>query len=277
MRYLFPIALYAFVILSCKESPKADTSLTVPGLLDTVEVIRDSVGINHIYAQNQHDLFFAQGYCAAKDRLFQFELWRRQATGTTAELLGPRAVERDMGTRLFAFRGDMQTEMAHYHPDGVEILTAYTEGVNAYIEEALQSPSTLPLPFKALGISPQKWTPEVIISRHQGLLGNIKDELAIGRAVATLGPDKVKEYLWFHPKDPLLELDPSITSELLEKDILAPYNAYRQSLTFLPQDILPEYRTEKTMAHLPTYAPSDDDTFLGSNNWVTQPHLSKNG
>ena len=63
-----------------------------------VEVIVDHWGLPHIYAQNQNDLFFAQGYHAAKDRLFQFEIWRRQATGTVAELLGPTGLDRDIGT-----------------------------------------------------------------------------------------------------------------------------------------------------------------------------------
>jgi penicillin amidase len=62
--------------------------LKLAELQQSVEILRDSSGINHIYAQNEHDLFFAQGYSAAKDRLFQFELWRRQASGTVAELLG---------------------------------------------------------------------------------------------------------------------------------------------------------------------------------------------
>ncbi|MFN8805368.1 MAG: penicillin acylase family protein, partial [Bacteroidota bacterium] len=62
-------------------------TIQLPGLIQPVEVIRDENGVNHIYAQNEHDLFFAQGYCAAKDRLFQFEMWRRQATGTVAEIL----------------------------------------------------------------------------------------------------------------------------------------------------------------------------------------------
>ena len=135
--------------------------------------MRDKWGINHIYAQNEHDLFFAQGYAAAKDRLFQFEIWRRQATGTVAEILGERELKRDIGTRLFKFRGNMTTEMEHYHPNGVEIITAYTDGVNAYIDEILKQPDRLPMEFKLLGIQPEKWTPEVVISRHQGLLGNI--------------------------------------------------------------------------------------------------------
>jgi len=92
--------------------------LAVKGLQSPVEVIRDKWGINHIYAQNEHDLFFAQGYCAAKDRLFQFEIWRRQATGTLAEIMGEEELKRDIGARLFSYRGDMDKELAHYHPRG---------------------------------------------------------------------------------------------------------------------------------------------------------------
>ena len=76
----------------------------IPGLRQPVEIIRDRWGVNHIYAKNEHDLFFAQGYSAAQDRLFQLEIWRRQATGTVAELLGPQETKRDIGTRLFRFR-----------------------------------------------------------------------------------------------------------------------------------------------------------------------------
>src|SRR6516164_9197014 len=72
----------------------ADTT-RVAGLNQPVEILRDRWGINHIYAKNEHDLFFAQGYSVARDRLFQLELWHRQATGTVAEILGPRELNRD--------------------------------------------------------------------------------------------------------------------------------------------------------------------------------------
>jgi len=234
--FLFSLII---IVTSCKKQEGTNT-VQIDGLTDKVEVLRDEVGINHIYANNQHDLFFTQGYYAAKDRLFQFEIWRRQATGTVAEILGERELKRDIGTRLFKFRGDMKTEMQHYHPDGEEIITAYTNGVNAYIEEVLQNPELLPVTFKALDILPQKWTPEVVISRHQGLLGNITSELDIGRAVAKLGPEKVKEYYWFHPKEPILDLDPAIDPELLSDDILELYEAYRTSVKFKPEDIQPD-------------------------------------
>src|SRR5215470_7996534 len=134
----------------------ADTPkpLAIEGLRDTVDVLRDRWGLNHIYAKNEHDLFFTQGYTAARDRLFQFELWRRQATGTVAEILGRKELKRDIGTRLHMFRGDLKSELNWYHPHGEAIITAYVRGVNAYIAEALKDPAALPVEFKMLGIKP---------------------------------------------------------------------------------------------------------------------------
>jgi penicillin amidase len=129
-------------------SSNASSKLKVVGIKENVEVIRDKWGVNHIYAKNEHDLFFTQGYCAAKDRLFQFELWRRQATGTLSEILGEREFKRDLGTRLFKFRGDMQKELNHYHPRGASIIQSYVDGVNAYIKEVNSNPSLLPIEFK---------------------------------------------------------------------------------------------------------------------------------
>lgn len=202
--------------------------LSIAALQAPVEIIVDEWGVPHIYAENEHDLFFAQGYNAARDRLFQLEIWRRQATGTVAELLGPRELQRDIGTRLFQFRGDIGREMDHYHPRGRLIITAFVAGVNAYIEQVLDKPELLPLEFKLLQTRPQPWTPEVVISRHQGLLGNIGDELKVARLVASIGVEKAKELSWFHPGDPQLEMDPKINQERLFDDILQLYNAYRK-------------------------------------------------
>lgn len=128
------------VFVNCSNSTVIEEQRTVKGLEDTVEILRDQWGINHLYAKNQHDLFFAQGYAAAQDRLFQFELWRRQATGTVAEILGAREVQRDIGTRLFKYRGDLDAELNHYHPEGNAIIQAYVAGVNAYIEAVKKNP-----------------------------------------------------------------------------------------------------------------------------------------
>ncbi|MEC8331219.1 MAG: penicillin acylase family protein, partial [Pseudomonadota bacterium] len=143
-------------------------TLEVEGLQQPVEILKDQWGISHIYAETEHDLFFAQGYSAARDRLFQFEIWRARATGTMAEILGAKALERDHGARLFKFRGAMGEELQHYHPNGVDIIGAFVHGVNAFIDQVMENPEDLPLPFKLLGIEPKHWTEEVVISRHQG-------------------------------------------------------------------------------------------------------------
>lgn len=146
------------ILFYCVATPvfaQNNQSLTLDGLQAPVEVLRDQWGVNHIYAANQHDLFFAQGYCAVKDRPFQFEVWRRQATSTVAQLLGPEELNRDIGTRLFKFRGDLHKELSHCHPDGVSIIEAYVAGVNAYIDEVNNNPVLLPFEFEMLGIPPK--------------------------------------------------------------------------------------------------------------------------
>src|SRR3954454_4838397 len=113
--------------------PQLQGDLAVPGLKEPVEVVRDRWGVPHIYAKNTHDLFFAQGYTAALDRLWQIDLWRRVGTGKLAEAIGPSAVNRDRLARAVQYRGDWDAEWRSYGPDAKEIATAFTDGINAYI------------------------------------------------------------------------------------------------------------------------------------------------
>jgi penicillin G amidase len=273
------IALF-FLGTSCQ-----DQGIQIKGLTDEVEVIRDQHGINHIYAKNEQDLFFAQGYLAAKDRLFQFELWRRQATGTLAEILGERELERDRGVRLFKFRGDKETELRRYHPRGVEIVDAFVAGINSYIEEARENQENLPIEFQMLKIVPEFWTWEVVISRHQGLLENVSDELNISRVVSKIGVEKAKQLYYFHPNEPILDIDPGIPEELLMKDILSPYKAFRRGVGFRPEDILTSYRREENEFEKATASLEEDlkftlesDAFAqGSNNWVISGEKTESG
>jgi penicillin amidase len=253
-----------------------NSEIKTKGLSQPVEVIRDAYGINHIYAQNEHDLFFAQGYCAAKDRLFQFEIWRRQATGTVSEILGPKEIKRDIGARLFKFRGNLEQEFNHYHAHGNMIMRAFTDGINAYVQEALDNPKLLPLEFSLLNIKPGLWTPEVIISRHQGLLGNLDTEEEYMLAVAELGAEKVKELHNFHPGDAILEMDPAINTKILSKEITEIYNAFRKSISFTPSNLAVSSNTnpnefnrlrmedEKDYEELMKQARQN----IGSNNWI---------
>ncbi len=212
---------------------------TVPGLGEPVEILRDRWGISHIYARNEHDLFLAQGFSAARDRLFQLELWRRQATGTLAEIEGPRALLADVGARLLRFRGDMKRELSHYHPRGYEIVTAFVEGINAYIELTEREPARLPLEFEILGIKPGKWTPEVVVSRHNGLFRNATQEVQNAQLVHLLGSDRAREFLNLHPGHPLLKPDRSVDLSLIGDPVLDAYKASRAAVRFHPEDVEP--------------------------------------
>ena len=262
-------------------------TVRVPGLRRPVEVLRDRWGIPHIYAQNEHDLFFAQGYSSARDRSFQFEMWRRQATGTMAEVLGAREITRDHGARLFRYRGGLERDLARYHPRGAAIVAAFVEGVNAYVDEATRNPALVPLELRMLGIVPGRWTADVVISRHQGLLGNIGEELANGRFVARFGSELLEKVQWFHPGPgaPVLTLDATIDGAALDAPILALYDAYRAPIRFLPTDLRAAYRADsaahRRLAHLDSLR-EDDERWsarrdIGSNNWVVSGKRTASG
>ncbi len=278
--------LHVTGVAAQRPAPRTDT-LRVHGLRQHVEVLRDQWGVPHIYAQNEHDLFFAQGYSAARDRGFQFEMWRRQATGTMAEVIGRRELRRDQGARLFRYRGSMATEMAHYHPRGAAIIGAFVEGVNAWVDEATRDPALVPVELRMLGIKPGRWTADVVISRHQGLLGNIGEELANGRFVARYGADLLQKVQWFHPGPgaPKLTLDPMIDAAGLDAPILALYEAFRAPMRFQPSDLRTAWRGDSTayrrLAALDSAA--DDDVRwnqrrdIGSNNWVVSGSRTLSG
>src|SRR5260370_2523723 len=107
-----------------------DGEIRVPGLKEPVEVLRDKWGVPHIYAKNADDLFFAQGFVAAQDRLFQLDLWRRLSVGETAEIVGPDAIEADTFARLLRFRGNMHAERKSYSPHTNQTPTPSTNPTN---------------------------------------------------------------------------------------------------------------------------------------------------
>src|ERR1700746_3037397 len=148
MTLTLPLMVVATAFVGCSLVRAADTdwqpraakslavihgTIRVRGLHHPVRVQRDRWGVAHIYASDQHDLFFAQGFVAAQDRLFQMELWKRSGQGRLAEVLGPGALQRDIHARLLRYRGEMKAECESYSPDTREILEAFTSGINAYI------------------------------------------------------------------------------------------------------------------------------------------------
>ncbi len=282
--FIFSVALLLFVSPLFPQSIEK-VILPTEGLREPVEIITDQWGVPHIYAQHEDDLFFAQGWYAAKDRLFQFELWRRQATGTVAEILGMEELNRDIGTRLFKYRGDMTQELNMYHERGEHIIQHFVRGVNAYIANALKDTAALPIEFRLLGITPGLWTSDVVISRHQGLLGNIGDELDNALALRHTDTTTLAALNWFHPKTPILSIDSSIRLDLLHEDILFLYNVYRRPVLFKPEYIVAEHRSELPLPEGWAANQSEDyDKWvkthkdnIGSNNWVINGDRTESG
>jgi penicillin G amidase len=279
------LAFYAGAATAPPGAPEAPETIVSPGLRQPVEILKDRWGISHVYARNEDDLFFAQGYNVARDRLFQLELWRRQATGTVAEVLGPRELKRDIGNRLFMYRGDLTQELNWYHPHGAALVEAFVNGINAYIAETQRNPALLTPEFQMLGLKPGRWTPAIVISRFNGLFGNLYEEMNLALAIRTIGVDKVREISNFQPDNPKLEMDPTLAPSLLSKDILDVYAAFREPIKFTPDELVAEYRADtKMLAALEREAawPSALDLStrredIGSNNWVVSGKLTASG
>ncbi len=218
----------------CASPGKKDT-INMAGLSQPVEIVRDRHGVSHIYAQNQNDLFFAQGFSAARDRLWQLDLWRRQGEGKMAEQFGPRFIEQDRAARLFLFRGDMQAEFASYHPEGQAILTSFAAGINAYVDWVKANPDQLPPEFKLTGTLPGYWRPETSLIRIYGLTRNLTAEVKMAEQVASLGLNAVQGLSTFEP--PLaLQVPAGLDVRQIDKSVLANYTLARNGQKFVAAD-----------------------------------------
>jgi penicillin amidase len=210
--------------------PQLDGELKLPGVREPVEVQRDKWGVPHIYAKNTDDLFFAQGFVAAQDRLFQLDWWRRVAVGETAEVLGPEAVPADTFARLLLYRGDMKAEWASYSPDTQRIATAFTDGINAYIDHVQ---GKLPVEFQILGHAPKNWRPEDCLGRMSGIVmsRNFQSEILRAQLIARLGLEKTRQLA---PGDPphAFSLAPGLDLAGIDSSVLAGYAAATRSPAF---------------------------------------------
>src|ERR1700736_1261653 len=123
-------------------------TLRVPGLHAAAEIRVDRWGVPHIYASREADLFYVQGLNAARDRLFQIDLWRRRGLGQLSEVFGPGFIEHDRAARLFLCRGDMDPEWRIYSARGGReaepVAQRFVDGINAYVDWLPQKTPNLP-------------------------------------------------------------------------------------------------------------------------------------
>ena len=189
------------VILVRRPFPKTEGTIRLPGLHDQVEIFRDSYGVPHIYATNEHDLFMAQGFVHAQDRFWQMEFWRRSGSGTLSEILGPSALESDRFIRTVGWHRTAAQELELFNETELGVLNAYAEGVNAYIG---QRPGRLGLEFTVLGLTGvnfdiEPWTPLNTLTYAKlmawNLGGNRSAELTRALIAARVGTKALYELI----------------------------------------------------------------------------------
>jgi len=179
-----------FGLLVLRPLPSVDTDERLIGLDERVEVLRDTYGVPHVFATDTHDLFFAQGYVTAQDRLWQMDIYRRAAEGRLAEVLGEPALESDRFMRTLGLGRAAQLDLAVISDEARGLLAAYMEGVNKFVQQHGES---LPVEFTILGYRPDPWTvlDTLAISKLQlyDAAGNYTQELLRASIAERLGPE----------------------------------------------------------------------------------------
>lgn len=261
---------------------RIDGAVKVPGLKAAVEIVRDRQGIPHIYAQNDDDLFFAQGYVMAQDRLWQLEMWRRWREGRLAEIFGPAAVDIDTRARLMKFRGPWDDkEWTSYHPDAERLFTAWANGLNAFVAA---NRDHLPVEFALTGITPEPWTARTVTLRWSQVgidsaSGTPAEELRLALDVAALGVKAANAKAAPDPWDDLVVPDgldvKSIPPEILDVIRRGDRNPFEAGV--LPAlEIVPQFRGLAPPPKVARLMPELQD-MDGSNNWVVSGKLTTTG
>lgn len=188
--------LAGLVYLWRRPLPIINGRLKLNGLRDRVEIIRDEWGVPHIYAHNDEDVFFAQGFVHAQDRLWHMELNRRLPSGRLAEIVGEIAFGTDKLMRIVGLQRAAKNDWMHASEETVIALNAYARGVNAFLET---HQNKLPLEFTLLRFKPEPWRPLdslvwiKMMAWGQGL--NWDAELLRAAILNKLGPERTAHLL----------------------------------------------------------------------------------
>ncbi|MBZ5564629.1 MAG: penicillin acylase family protein [Acidobacteriia bacterium] len=249
----------------CRASlPQLDGKLRVAGLSAPVEVRRDARGVPHLRAQSLEDLFFAQGYVTAQDRLWQMDLVRRLAEGDLSEIFGERTLRIDIENRTLGFRQAAERALAEMDPDSARMLSAYARGVNAFIAT---HDKQLPIEFALLGYHPRPW----------GAVDSFGVALNMAKVLSTTWPiDLMREHIRAKiPAD-------------LYADLFPDHSAYDHPVAELPPapapgkskpgnesslDLIPLDPVLESLSEPEEYSWAG----LGSNNWVVSGAHTETG
>lgn len=248
-----------------KSFPQIDGEIKLEGLNGSVDIYRDQMGIPHIYASTQHDLFFAQGYVHAQDRFWQMDAWRHIGSGTLSEMFGSGQVETDTFLRTLGWRIIAEQEYAQLDADSKAIIDSYTEGVNAYLKD--HDTTALSLEYAILGLlSPdykiEAWTPVNSLTWGKAmawdLRGNMGEEIERAVLLKTLTPEQVAELFPAYPADhPIIvnKMDVTVSAKAP-----LPFSAFD-----IPEETLSSLQHNASLLDL-VLGPAGDG--IGSNSWA---------
>lgn len=249
------------------------------GLRAPASISIDTWGMAHIRAANSHDAFFLQGFNAARDRLWQIDLWRKRGLGLLAADFGPGYLMQDHAARLFLYRGDIAAEWAAYGEDSEMICTAFANGINAAIDQV--GAGTLPLPpeFVQLGTQPAKWSAEDVVRiRTHCLSRNATSELARAKVQRLADPEVDLLRVPLSPAVPESEWAKA-SDTVLPDNALAVYELATAPVTFSPErlaatlPLAPLWTGVDARKTVQQVAPSLE----GSNNWAIAASQTETG
>ena len=249
---------------------------TVAGLNGPADIVIDHWCIAHIFAANIHDAFFLQGYNAARDRLWQIDLWRKRGLGLLAKSLGPAYIDQDRAARLFLYRGGMEKEWAAYAPDSRQWVTAFVDGVNAYVAQVQSGARPLPVEFKLTDSRPETWSAEDVLRiRSHALVSNVTSEVARARVVCAGGlkADELRRKI--EPLGHKVTIPPGLNPCDVPADVLKDYLLATKQVDFRALTATAQHADLSAERQLA--AALDTQSTEGSNNWVIAPSRTATG
>jgi len=240
---------------------RAEENLQLEGLRGKVTIRFDEHRIPHIFAENDHDLYYAQGYLTARDRLWQMDIQTRSAAGRLSEIVGPKALEIDRYHRRMGMTYGAENTLRAMIKDPVSkmVIEAYTEGVNSYIRHL--DKRDYPIEFKLLGYAPEKWQPincAYLLKLMSETLAGGSDQFAMTNNLKHFGAKDVNDLFPDYPfhEDPIIPVG--------------------TQWNFKPLPI-PKPSEDFIALMTDTIKPKERVPGIGSNNWVISGSKSASG
>lgn len=231
-----------------RTAPETNGEITLSGLKGSVSIYRDRSGVPHIEASSTKDLFMAQGFVTAQDRMFQMDLSRRQASGTLSEVIGESTIDNDKFFRTLGLRRAAEASYTAYTDEAKQILEWYADGVNAYMTQA-KAENSLPIEFTLAGYEPNAWTP--------------LDSLTIGKYMAfDLGGHWEGQAFRYY-----------LLQNFSEEEAMDLFPSYPDEGSTVIQEIK-ESQLDISKSFAKAVIP---DPFNGSNNWVVSGEKTASG